>query len=301
MARTSVGELLRSWRTYRRRSQLDLALDVGVSPRHLSFVETGRSRPSPELLLALADGLDVPLRERNALLLAAGYAPRYAETSLEDPAIASALDAVRRLLDAHDPLPGIAIDRVADIVLANTAAEALLAAVPAHVTRPAPNLYRVALHPEGLAAVTVNFDEWAPSLVHQLRRSVARTNDSALESLLDEVRSYPNVAAILGERPPDATDLLVPMILEIAGTRHAYFTVIATFGTPRDVTLDELAVELFYPPRPTPSRATVQPSARAVAIALAAAATPEADIGASRAVNADSTTPSTPRIEAALT
>jgi transcriptional regulator with XRE-family HTH domain len=247
MARTPVGELLRTWRTYRHRSQLDLALDVGVSPRHLSFVETGRSRPSAELLLALADGLDVPLRERNTLLLAAGYAPRYSETALDDPAIAPAVDAVRRLLDAHDPLPGIAVDRMWDIVLANTAAQSMLAGIPERVASPVPNLYRIALHPDGLAAVTVNFEQWGPSLVHQLRRSVARTNDPALESLLDEVRSYPNVAAVLGERPPDATELLVPLVLDVGGTRLAYFTVIATFGTPRDVTLDELAVELFYP------------------------------------------------------
>lgn len=249
MSRSAAGELVRTWRMHRRRSQMDLALDVGVSPRHLSFVETGRSRPSPELLLALADGLDVPLRERNALLLAAGYAPRYPQTDLDDPAMEPALAAVRRLLDAHDPFPGVAVDRWWNVVLTNSAAGALTEGVPEHVLAPGPNIYRLALHPDGLARRTANFVEWAASLVAQLRRSVAVTGDAALAALLAEVTSYPDVAAALARHPQlEPDELLVPLVLDVGnGNRLALFTIVATLGSPRDVTLDELAVELFYP------------------------------------------------------
>src|SRR5918911_3433837 len=144
-----VGPLLRDWRHRRRRSQLDLALDVGVSPRHLSFVETGRSKPSPELLLALAELLEVPLRERNAFLLAAGYAPRYPQTPLEDPAMARVRTAVQRLLDSHDPYPGVAVDRLWNVVLANQAARRLVTHLPAALTGPPLNVFRACLHPDG--------------------------------------------------------------------------------------------------------------------------------------------------------
>ncbi|HWL43329.1 MAG TPA: helix-turn-helix transcriptional regulator [Ilumatobacter sp.] len=256
MTRSNAGELVRTWRLHRRRSQMDLALDVGVSTRHLSFVETGRSRPSPELLLALADGLDVPLRERNTMLLAAGYAPRYRETPLDDPAVEPVLLAVRRLLDAHDPFPGVAVDRMWNIVQTNASAGALTAGVPAHVLAPQPNIYRLALHPEGLAPRTVNFAEWANSLIAQLRRDAAVTADPELARLLAEVSAYPDVAEALAERiEPQAHDVLVPLVLDMGGMHLSFFTVIATLGTPRDVTLDELTVELFYPADPATAAA----------------------------------------------
>src|SRR5436309_6248083 len=160
---------MREWRTRRRRSQLDLSLDVGVSTRHLSFVETGRSRPSPELVLALADHLDVPLRERNTMLLAAGYAPRYSQTSLDDSAMARVRASLQRMLDAHDPYPGVVIDRQWNVVLANRAAGALTVGLPAELAGPPLNVYRVCLHPDGLAARTLNFAEWANYLLRQLR------------------------------------------------------------------------------------------------------------------------------------
>lgn len=248
MARSNVGELVRTWRVQRRRSQMDLALHVGVSTRHLSFVETGRSRPSPELLLALADGLDVPLRERNTLLLAAGYAPRYGERALDDPVVEPVLSAVRRLLDAHDPYPGVAVDRMWNVVERNQAAGALTAAVAPHVLEPRPNIYRIALHPDGLARFTFNFADWALSLVAQLRRDVTVTTDPTLAALLDEVTAYPDVAAALAAAPdPSPDDVLVPLVLDTGTARLSLFTFVATLGTPRDVTLDELAVELFYP------------------------------------------------------
>ncbi|ORV50600.1 MmyB family transcriptional regulator [Mycobacterium europaeum] len=250
MNHAAVGVLLREWRERRRVSQLDLSLSVGVSARHLSFVETGRSRPSPEMVLALAEGLDVPLRERNTLLLAAGFAPRYPSRSLEDAALSPARDAVQRLLDAHDPYPGIVIDRCWNIVGANAAASALTAGLPDDLLGPPTNVYRLSLHPDGLAGRTLNFPEWAGYLLQQLRRTIALTGDPGLQALDDEVRGYPGVeaAAKAWSSPHDNAALLVPFELDAGGgQRLSMFTTLTTFGTPLDVTLAELAVELFYP------------------------------------------------------
>ena len=246
----AVGVLLREWRARRRVSQLDLSLSVGVSARHLSFIETGRSRPSPEMVLALAEGLDVPLRERNTLLLAAGFAPRYRSRPLEDGALTPARDAVQRLLDAHDPYPGIVIDRCWNIVGANAAASALTAGLPTDLLGPPANVYRLSLHPDGLAGRTLNFAEWAGYLLHQLRRTIALTGDPALQALDEEVRGYPGVAtaAKAWNAPRDGASLLVPFEVDVGGgQRLSMFTTLTTFGTPLDVTLAELAVELFYP------------------------------------------------------
>jgi transcriptional regulator with XRE-family HTH domain len=248
--RAGVGELVREWRTRRRRSQMDLALEVGVSPRHLSFVETGRSRPSPELVLALADRLVVPLRERNTLLLAAGYAPRYSHRSLDAPEMQHVRASLQRMLDAHDPYPGVVIDRRWNVVLANAGALSLVRDLPEALLGPPLNVYRACLHPDGLAPRTRNFDEWATYLLQQLHRSVVLTRDADLEALLDEVAAYPNVAELraasrIDER--DDTALLIPLQLVAGDDELALFTTLTTFGTPRDVTLDELAVELFFP------------------------------------------------------
>lgn len=230
-------------------SQLDLSLSVGVSARHLSFIETGRSRPSPEMVLTLADGLDIPLRERNTLLLAAGFAPRYQSRPLEDPALSPAREAVQRLLDAHDPYPGILIDRCWNIVGTNAAASALTAGLPEELLGPPANVYRLCLHPDGLAGRTLNFPDWAGYLLHQLRRTVALTGDPGLAALDKEVRDYPGVAAAAEARhKPEAASLLIPFILDVGGGRRlSMFTTLTTFGTPLEVTLAELAVELFYP------------------------------------------------------
>jgi len=243
-----VGELVREWRTRRRRSQMDLALDVGVSARHLSFVETGRSRPSPELLLTLADHLDVPLRERNVFMLAAGYAPRFGRTSLDDPSMERVRAALVRLLDGHHPYPGVVIDRVWNVVLANPAAARLTEGLPPDLTTPVLNVFRVCLHPDGLAARTRNFGEWAGYLLGQLERLARLTNDPAVAALVDEVGAYPTVTALdAGARERDEAALLVPWSLEVGGHELSFFTTLTTFGTPRDITLDEVAVELFYP------------------------------------------------------
>lgn len=250
MSAWRIGELVKDWRLRRNLSQMDLALDVHVSTRHLSFVETGRSRPSPELVLAIAGCLDVPLREQNSFLLAAGYAPRFSEHSLDDPSMHAVKRSMQRMLDAHDPYPGVVIDRAWNIVVANQAATALVADLPPALTGPPTNVYRISLHPDGLAAVTKNFDDWATYLLSQLRRSIALTGDDRLREIDAEVRTYPNVAALIDQPrtmswhdPP----LLVPLVMDRGDETLSLFTTLTTFGTPRDITLDELAIELFFP------------------------------------------------------
>ena len=248
-ATMGVGPLVKEWRGRRRRSQLDLALEVGVSARHLSFVETGRSRPSPELVLTLADHLDVPLRERNALLLAAGYAPRFPETPLHDPSMDQVRASLTRLLDAHDPYPGVVIDAHWDVVLANGAAGLLRSLLPPALTEPQLNVFRACLHPDGLARLTRNLEPWASYLLGQLHRMATATADPVLIDLQREIHAYPNLAAVIDGRSRADEDpaLLVPVELDVGGQVLSLFTTLTSFGTPRDITLAELAVELFYP------------------------------------------------------
>ncbi|MEO7556532.1 MAG: helix-turn-helix domain-containing protein [Acidimicrobiales bacterium] len=248
MPTARVGPLVRDWRTRRRRSQMDLAHEVGVSPRHLSFVETGRSNPSPELLLAVAERLEVPLRERNALLLAAGYAPRYSERPIES--MGAIRTALQRLLDAHQPYPGVVIDRLWNVVAANDAAGMLATLLPDELRGPPMNVFRACLHPDGLAARTRNFPEWSSYLLDELRRAALLSGDAELERLAEEVAGYPNIAGVGGWRaavPASEPVLLVPLCLDVAGTELSLFTTLTMFATPQDVTLAELAVELFFP------------------------------------------------------
>lgn len=245
-----AGPLVKEWRLRRGRSQMALAHDVGVSPRHLSFVETGRSKPSPELLLTLADGLDVPLRERNAFLLAAGYAPRYPRTAFDDAQLSQVRGSLRRLLESHDPYPGAVIDRLWNSVMSNRAAVRMVDGLPDELVGPPTNVFRLCLHPDGLAPRTLNFPEWAGYLLGQLRRLVLLTADPEVEDLANEVAQYPTVAGLGGWRHAASADepaLLIPWRLEMGGIEHSLFTTLTTFGTPQDITLDELSVELFYP------------------------------------------------------
>jgi transcriptional regulator with XRE-family HTH domain len=246
-----VGRLLRDWRQRRRRSQLDLALDSGVSTRHLSCIETGRARPSPETLLAIAQCLDVPLRERNDLLLAAGFAPRYPQHGLDSTEMARVRGALEQLLAAHDPMPGLVLDRHWNVVMANAGAMRLVELVPAHLAGPVLNVFRVSLHPDGIARLTANLAEWGAVLVGALRRAVQRTADPALEALLAEVLGYPTVRSFEGAAGSasgaDRMPLLVPCVLNLPSGQISLFTTLTTFGTPRDITLEELSVELFYP------------------------------------------------------
>jgi transcriptional regulator with XRE-family HTH domain len=246
--------MLRDWRDDRRRSQLDLALSVGVSTRHLSFVETGKSKPSPELVLAIAEHLDVPLRERNAMLLAAGYAPRYRHTPLDDQALASVRSALSELIGAHDPYPALVIDRQWNLVLANDGAMALTAGVAEHLLVPLVNVYRLTLHPEGMAAHIDNLDEWAHHLLSTLHRQAAVTRSAELRALLDEVSAYPNIAGVGGSwRTRSAVPtVVVPLRLRVPDGRQGFvvqswFSTNTSIGTPADITLDELHVELFHP------------------------------------------------------
>jgi transcriptional regulator with XRE-family HTH domain len=232
---------------------MDLALDVGVSTRHLSFVETGKSKPSPELVLALAENLDVPLRERNALLLAAGYAPRYQHTSLDDDSMGSVRSALSELVRAHDPYPAVVVDRRWDIMMSNTGAQALLEGVAPHLLEPPLNAYRVTLHPDGMARRIENLAEWAHHLLGTLDRQVAITRDPRLRDLLDEVRTYPNVAAfdVTWRTRSGPPSVLVPLRLRVerGGDEmvQSWFSTNTSIGTPVDITLDELHVELFHP------------------------------------------------------
>lgn len=245
-----AGPLLRHWRARRRASQMDVALAVGVSPRHLSFIETGRSRPSAAMLLALAEHLAMPLRERNRALLAAGHAPRYAERGLEAPAMAGVRAALQRLLDAHDPYPGVLLDRQWNVVLANRAAAGLAALVPERLRTPALNVFRACLHPEALAPHTLNFAEWAAYLLGTLQRAASNSGDAGLHALEQEVLAYPNVKALphgADRAAASRNALLVPCELALPMGRLSLFTTLTTFGTPLDITLEELCVELFYP------------------------------------------------------
>jgi hypothetical protein len=212
-------------------------------------VETGRSRPSPELLLLLAERLAVPLRERNTLLLAAGYAPRYPARSLDDPAMAQVRAAMLRLLELHEPYPGVLIDRSWDVVLTNAAGSQLAGLLPAELAGPPLNVFRAGLHPDGLARVTLNFPEWGAYLLGQLTHLSLTTTDAEVAALLDEVSAYPNVAELPPVALPSepAATLLVPWQLRVGDETWSLFVTLTTFGTPQDVTLAELAVELYYP------------------------------------------------------
>jgi transcriptional regulator with XRE-family HTH domain len=246
-ARPGVGPLLRDWRQRRRLSQLDLANEAAVSARHLSFVETGRSRPSRELVMHLAEHLDVPLRERNSLLLAAGYAPRYEQTPLEAHEMAPVREALDSILAGHEPFPAVVVDRTWDIVTANAAALAVLTdGVAAELLAPPANAMRIAVHPEGMAPRIVNFAEYATHLIDRLRREARVFGDRRLLDLVEELVGYPGVAG--SPEPADtARRLFVPLVLRAGESELAFFSTIATFGTARDVTVDELAIESFFP------------------------------------------------------
>jgi transcriptional regulator with XRE-family HTH domain len=240
-----VGEQVRHWRQRRRLSQLDLACEAEISTRHLSFIETGRAAPSREMILHLAESLDVPLRQRNALLLAAGFAPIYQERTLDDPALRPAREAIEALLSAHEPYPALAIDRHWNLFAANRALAPLIAGVAADLLKPPVNVLRLALHPAGLAPRIVNLPEWRDHLLFRLRRQFAETADSVLSDLLAELTAYPNGGT--RERPHDLSAIAVPMQLRTARGVLSLLSATMMFGAPLDPTLSELALETFLP------------------------------------------------------
>jgi transcriptional regulator with XRE-family HTH domain len=248
-AAATVGPLLRDWRRRRHLSQLDLALEAGVSARHLSFVETGRARPSADMVLHLAERLGVPLRDRNRLLLAAGHAPVFEQRDLDDPEMTPIRQALQLILDGHDPFPAVVVDGAWEMVAANRAVGLLTEGVARELLEPPLNVLRVSLHPDGLAPRIANLGEWRAHLLERLTRQIALTADPGLTSLLDELIGYPGP-----ERPgrssggvPAGHELAVPLRLRTDAGELAFISTIATFGTAVEVTASELSIESFVP------------------------------------------------------
>lgn len=236
-----VGEHLRDWRLRRRLSQLDLALDAEISARHLSFLETGRARPSRGMLLRLAERLDVPLRERNALLLAAGFAPAYGDRALDDPALATARATIEALLAAHRPFPALAVDRHWTLLAANSAVQLLLEGVDAGLLRPPVNVLRLALHPDGLASRIFNLAEWRGHLIQRLRHQYEATADPVLADLARDLADGSDGHA------PDTPGVVLPLRLATPRGTLSFITTTTVFGSPLDVLLSEIALETFFP------------------------------------------------------
>jgi transcriptional regulator with XRE-family HTH domain len=239
-----AGTLLRDWRRRRRLSQLDLALDAGISARHLSFVETGRSRPSRDMVLRLAEQLDIPLRDRNGLLLAAGHAPTYGERELEDLDMQPVRDALALVLRGHEPFPAAVVDRGWEMVASNSGIALLIEDVAPHLLEPPINVLRVSLHPEGMAPRIANLGQWRAHLLDRLERQVALTGDASQATLLGELRGYPGPETDHAVAPDE---IVVPLRLRGAHGELAFFSTVTTFGTAVDITVAELSVEAFYP------------------------------------------------------
>jgi transcriptional regulator with XRE-family HTH domain len=239
-----IGDHLREWRQRRHLSQLDLAVDAEISARHLSFVETGRAAPSREMVLKLAERLAVPLRERNVLLVAAGFAPAYQQRSLDDPALTSARAAIDLVLKAHEPNPALAYDRHWNLVSANRMVMPLLKDVPPRLLGQPVNIMRLAFHPEALAARTVNLAEWCGHLLERVHRQCEATADPELIRLYEELKAYPIPARAM---PLAADNVALPFKLRHDGQVLSFLSTTMVFGTPVDITLSELALETFFP------------------------------------------------------
>ncbi|MFI5958087.1 helix-turn-helix domain-containing protein [Cryptosporangium sp. NPDC051539] len=238
-----VGQLLREWRERRRLSQLELSSQAEISTRHLSFVETGRSRPTPEMLMKITEHLDVPLRERNQILLAGGYAPRYPQHRLDAPELASVQAALRAVLKGHEPHPAVLINRWWEMLEANDAIMIFLADVEPELLEPPVNILRLSLHPGGLASRIANLGQWRSHLLGQVRRRAELTGDAKLAALHTELSGYPGGTAP-GMAP---TDVVLPLRLRHEDGELSFFAIAATVETAADVTVDELVIESFFP------------------------------------------------------
>jgi transcriptional regulator with XRE-family HTH domain len=250
-SRASLGDLLREWRKRRHHSQLALALEAGISQRHLSFVESGRAQPSREMVLLLAEHLDIPLRERNRLLNAAGFASMFPEHSLDDPALAAARRAIDRVLQAHEPYPAIAIDRHWNLVSSNRAAGGFMAGVAPSLLGPPMNVLRASLHPEGMAPRIANLAQWRAHLIQRLQHQCEVSGDPTLIALLAELRGYtypPSTTSTPAPSIAHADDrVFVPLQLATESGVLSFISTTTVFGTPVDVTVSEIALECFFP------------------------------------------------------
>jgi transcriptional regulator with XRE-family HTH domain len=246
----SFGELLREWRQKRRFSQLELACEAEISQRHLSFIESGRATPSRDMVLHLAQQLDVPLRDRNALLLAAGYAPMFQEKGLDDPALAEARAAVELILRAHEPFPALAVDRRWRLIAQNAAAAMFIAGVAPHLLAPPVNVLRLSLHPEGLAPRIANLAEWRGHVLERLRRQHRLSLDAEIAALIKELAELGGPPALATEPSPQtaaAHAIAIPFQIKSDAGLLSFFSTTTVFGTPVEVTLSELMLEAFYP------------------------------------------------------
>lgn len=239
------GHLLREWRQRRRMSQLAFACEAEISAKHLSFLETGRAQPSREMLLRLTELLQVPLRERNAMLIAAGFAPVFPQHALSDPEMESAHAAIEQVLKGHEPYPALAIDRHWTMVAANRAVAALLSGVSPALLQPPVNALRLSLHPDGLAPRIVNLPQWRAHLCARLRNQIDFSADPVLAKLLEELMAYPAPAA--NARETHTVHVAVPLQLQVGTGVLNFISTTTVFGTPIDVTLSELAIESFFP------------------------------------------------------
>lgn len=248
-ARATAGNMLREWRIRRRLSQLELAGRAGVSTRHLSFVETGRASPSRDMVLRLAEHLDIPLRERNLLLVAAGFAPVFTETAMEPKRLAAVGEAVRQVLAGHEPYPTVVVDRWWELVDASPAVAILTDGVDPDLLAPPANVLRISLHPAGMAPNIVNLRQWRAHLLHRLERQVEVTADPDLAGLLRELRGYRYERAepLVRTPPPSDHDLVVPLRIRHGDRELSFISMVTTFGTPLDITVSELTIESFFP------------------------------------------------------
>ncbi len=245
-----VGELIKDWRSRRRKSQLDLALEAGISQRHLSFVESGRSSPSRDMVEMLCEHLELPLRERNMVLLSAGYAPAYSERKLSDPSMAAARAAVELVLKAHEPNPALAMDRWWTLVMTNAAVAPMLGLVEdASLLQGDVNVLRLSLHPGGLAKHIVNLGMWKAHVLWRLGQQIHATHDARLIALERELTTYPAPPSPKRERN-EADAIALNFELRVGDDILSFITTTTIFGTPADVTLSELAVEAFFPANP---------------------------------------------------
>ncbi|HEV7255484.1 MAG TPA: helix-turn-helix transcriptional regulator [Mesorhizobium sp.] len=243
---TPVGAMIREWRRQRRLSQLDLASEAEISQRHLSFVESGRSKPSRDMILKLSEHLSVPLRERNRLLVAGGFAPGFSERPLHDPSLTAAREAVELVLTGHMPHPAMAVDRHWNLVSANAAIQPFLGAADPSLLQPPVNVLRLSLHPKGLAPLILNLDEWRGHLIERLRRQADASADPTLAALEKELAGYPGGGRPLRRTNP-AHAVALPLRLRFGGRALSLISTVTVFGTPLDVTLSEIAIESFFP------------------------------------------------------